>query len=105
MSEEAEDAHQSNGYFAGRYGIQGFPSIKLISGPSSEELKVVDYKSDRSAQSIVEWAFREAKKVALRRLGAKTGTATPSARNLKLQQVLICASTSWSRRKHAKSKP
>ena len=31
----------------------------------------MDYKSDRSAQSIVEWAFRETKKIALRRLGAK----------------------------------
>ena len=58
---------------AGEFGIQGFPSIKLFSTDKQGKLKSKDYKGERSAPAIVDWALAEAKKVALQRLGVKKG--------------------------------
>ena len=58
---------------AGEFGIQGFPSIKLFSTDKQGKLKSKDYKGERSAPAIVDWALAEAKRVALQRLGVKKG--------------------------------
>lgn len=58
--------------FVGEFTVQGFPSIKLISF-SNGKRKVSNYKGDRSAASIIEWALTQAKKISLSRIGAKAG--------------------------------
>ena len=59
--------------------MQGYPTVKLISGRSSSDLTAVEFQGDRSAKSIIDWAFREAKKLSLKRIGAKTGSSKGSA--------------------------
>jgi hypothetical protein len=58
---------------AGDFGIEGFPSIKLISANKQGKLISKEYKGERSAAAIVEWGLVEAKRVALERIGVKRG--------------------------------
>lgn len=59
--------------------------MKLISGSKSLNLRAVEYGNDRNAKSIIDWAFREAKKIALKRIGAKSGKSLKM-----LLRILLC---------------
>lgn len=57
-------------------GVQGFPTIKLISFTNGKR-KVSNFKGDRSAAGIIDWALSQATKIALGRIGAKAGGHCP----------------------------
>jgi len=59
------DEHKSLGQ---EWGVQGFPTIKLMYTDASDKIKSIDYKGARTAKDIVEWAGSKALKVALDRL-------------------------------------
>eukprot|EP00887_Chlorella_sp_A99_P006680 scaffold3.g6680.t1 len=67
------DQHRELGQ---RFGVQGFPTIKLaIADSSSDQIKTVDYSGGRSAKELVEWALQQAQRVALGRIGVEAGGA------------------------------
>jgi len=63
------DAHKELG---GRFGIQGFPTIKIFAG---DKKKPIDYQSQRSAQAIVAEALKHAQTVAQDRLAGRGGSS------------------------------
>lgn len=69
------DAHKS---LAAQYGIQGFPTIKLMYADSSGKVKAVDYNGGRTAKDIAAWAMGQAQKIVMARLGAKSSSSSSS---------------------------
>ncbi|KAK9811676.1 hypothetical protein WJX72_008165 [[Myrmecia] bisecta] len=63
------DQHKELG---GEYGIQGFPTIKLMNVKNGK-IKASDYKGGRTAKDIVTYTLEQAKKLALGRIGASAG--------------------------------
>lgn len=57
-----------HGSFAGRFGVQGFPTIKVFGADKS---KPTDYNSARTAQAIVSEALKQATSLAQGRLSGK----------------------------------
>ncbi len=55
---------------AGEYGVEGFPTIKLMYSEGGK-INTVDYKGGRTAPDMVQWAMDKATKIALKRIGAK----------------------------------
>ncbi|OQS01926.1 disulfide-isomerase [Thraustotheca clavata] len=53
---------------AGKYGVQGFPTIKIFGDNKNSPQ---DYQGERSAKAIVDAGVREASKIAKARLGGK----------------------------------
>lgn len=62
------DAHKDLG---AKWGVKGFPTIKLFYTNSKGELKAADYSGGRTAKDITSWAMQQATKLAMGRLGAK----------------------------------
>lgn len=74
---------------AGQFSIQGFPTIKLLGADAKGKVTALaDYKGERTAAAIVEWAFSQAKKVALKRIGASSSSRGG-------RRVLVRACTRW----------
>eukprot|EP01023_Acetabularia_acetabulum_P004805 TRINITY_DN12033_c0_g1_i1.p1 TRINITY_DN12033_c0_g1~~TRINITY_DN12033_c0_g1_i1.p1 ORF type:complete len:466 (+),score=101.85 TRINITY_DN12033_c0_g1_i1:119-1516(+) len=72
------DEHQS---LAGEHGIQGFPTIKLFYvDDGSGKLKSSDYNGGRTASSIIDFAFTQAKKIANARIGVKKSSSSDSSK-------------------------
>ena len=63
------DEHKS---LAGEFGIQGFPTIKLMYATSKGSIGKIDYSGGRTASEMVAWAMDQAKKIALKKIGAKS---------------------------------
>ena len=61
---------------ASRYGVSGFPTIKLFAGDKN---KPTDYNGGRTANAIVEALLRASKSLALSRLGGKRQRQRQSA--------------------------
>lgn len=59
---------------AGKYGVQGFPTIKFMYHDGSQ-IKAVDYKSGRTAEDIINFAMDKAKALALKRIGKKASSS------------------------------
>ena len=70
-----------NSFMAGpcRFGVQGFPTIKLVYADPVRGIQTVDYSGGRSAKDLVQWALQQAQAVALGRLGIKGGAGGGSA--------------------------
>lgn len=62
----------------GRYGVQGFPTIKFMYHDGSQ-IKAVEYKSGRTAEDIINFAMDKAKALALKRIGKKASSSGGSA--------------------------
>lgn len=58
---------------AQEYGIQGFPTIKLLY-MDGDKIKSMDYQGGRTAKDMIPWVFEKAKNLALKRLGEKAST-------------------------------
>ena len=65
---------------AGRYGVRGFPTIKLFYSEQGKQPAVVDYEGNRTPDDFVDFALRHAKKVAQKRLGRRTSGKEPPPR-------------------------
>jgi protein disulfide-isomerase A6 len=72
----AVDATAAQG-LASKYGVQGFPTIKLFIGGDAKATPI-DYNGARDAQAIVSWAMGQAQTVARTRLGGKAGGSSSS---------------------------
>lgn len=59
---------------AGKYGVQGLPTIKFMYHDGSQ-IKAVDYKSGRTAEDIINFAMDKAKALALKRIGKKASSS------------------------------
>lgn len=70
----AVDADE-HGSFAGRFGVQGFPTIKVFAGDKS---KPTDYNAARTAQAIVSEALKQASSLAQSRLSGKSSGGSGS---------------------------
>ena len=68
----AVDATVEQG-LANRFGIKGFPSIKLIPAQSSSESAAMEYNGERSTDSMVEFAREHAPSAAVPELQQLTG--------------------------------
>ncbi|ETW06795.1 protein disulfide-isomerase domain [Aphanomyces invadans] len=60
---------------AGKYGVQGFPTIKVF---GDNKRSPTDYQGQRTAQAIVDAAVKEASKLAKARMSGKASTGKPS---------------------------
>uniref|UniRef100_A0A061QIT2 protein disulfide-isomerase n=1 Tax=Tetraselmis sp. GSL018 TaxID=582737 RepID=A0A061QIT2_9CHLO len=69
------DQHRS---LAGQYGIQGFPTIKLITVQNGKA-KTSDYNGGRTAQEIAKFAMDNAVKLVNSRLGVKGSGSSSSS--------------------------
>ena len=56
---------------AGKYGIQGFPTVKFF---GITKTNIQDYNSARSAQAIINYMFDRAKDIVNKRMGQSTST-------------------------------
>ena len=56
---------------AGKYGIQGFPTVKFF---GITKTNIQDYNSARSAQAIINYMFDRAKDIVNKRMGQTTNT-------------------------------
>ena len=56
---------------AGKYGIQGFPTVKFF---GITKTNIQDYNSARSAQAIINYMFDRAKDIVNKRMGQSTNT-------------------------------
>ena len=45
---------------AGRFGVQGYPTLKFFPGGKKSDSSVVDYEGGRDESSLVEWALQQA---------------------------------------------
>lgn len=63
------DEHKS---LAGKYGIKGFPTIKLMYVDDGK-IKSTDYQGGRTAKDMTQFLFDKAKAYALKRMGEKAG--------------------------------
>eukprot|EP00803_Ostreobium_quekettii_P001149 evm.model.scf_354.2 EVM.evm.TU.scf_354.2 scf_354:3633-5375(-) len=64
------DSHKE---LAGRHGVKGFPTIMFMHAGTDGKVVKTNYEGGRSAEAIIGWALGQAKKVALKRIGAKAG--------------------------------
>lgn len=68
------DAHKELG---GQFSIQGFPTIKILGADAKGKVSsLAEYKGERTAAAMVEWALTTAKKLALKRIGAKSSSSS-----------------------------
>ena len=69
---------------AGKYGIQGFPTIKFF---GIHKDKPVDYNSARKAESVIDFMFEKARAISNARLGMKkTANSNNNSGNQQKQQ-------------------
>ena len=67
------DAHKELG---GQFSIQGFPTIKILGADAKGKVSsLADYKGERTATAMVEWALTTAKKLALKRIRASSSSS------------------------------
>ena len=68
------DAHRELG---GKYGVQGFPTIKVFGGNKN---KPTDYQGGRTAKDIVAGAIDAAKQLANERLSGKSSSSSGNSK-------------------------
>jgi hypothetical protein len=56
---------------SGKYGVQGFPTIKFMYHDGST-IKAVDYKGGRTAKELITFGMDKAHNLALKRIGEST---------------------------------
>jgi protein disulfide-isomerase A6 len=61
---------------ARRYGVQGFPTLKLFGENKAEP---IEYSGGRDAQAIVNWAMSQAQNAVKARMGGKSGSSSGSS--------------------------
>lgn len=66
------DAHKELG---GRFGVRGFPTIKIF---GKNKNSPIDYNGGRTAQGLIDGAFRELRNVVDSRTGSKSGSGGKS---------------------------
>lgn len=69
------------GDLAQKYGVNGFPTVKLFYTDNKSNIKSIDYQGNRTPQDLINWTFSTAKKIALKKISSSSSNNNNKSRS------------------------